>query len=63
MDLTLRSDQLLTSPAPSEPKVELRWRTEVAANRLTEVELDLLGPIFPELIAELMMTRGWTEAE
>ena len=55
-------EQLL-GHTPSEPEVELRWRTEIAANRLTEVELDLLCPIFPELIAELMMTRGWTEAE
>jgi hypothetical protein len=57
MDFALPSAQLLTSPAPCELKVELVWRTEIEPNELTEVELDLLGPILPELIAELMMTR------
>jgi hypothetical protein len=37
--------------------VELLWRSEIAADRLTEVELDLLGAILPELVAELMMIQ------
>jgi hypothetical protein len=63
MDFALPSDELLTSPALRDPIVELEWRTEIEADRLSEVELDLLAPILPELIGELMMTRDWTEAE
>lgn len=57
MELVLPADRLLTSCSPSEPKVELLWRSEIAADRLTEVELDLLGAILPELVAELMMIQ------
>lgn len=57
MDLVLPADPLLTSYVPSEPKVELLWRSEIEADRLTVVELELLGPILPELVAELMMIQ------
>jgi hypothetical protein len=56
MELALPT-QLLTSPAPAEPTVELLWRTEIEPDRLTDVELDLLSPILPELVAELMMIQ------
>jgi hypothetical protein len=57
MELVLPADRLLTSSPPSEPKVELLWRSEIEADRLTEVELELLGPILPELVADLMMIQ------
>ena len=60
MEFALPADQLLTSSGPAEPKVELLWRTDLETDRLTEVELDLLGPILPELVAELMMIQDET---
>jgi hypothetical protein len=55
VEFILPADRLLTTPAPTEPKVELLWRTEIEPDRLSEVEIDLLAPILPELVAELMM--------
>ena len=57
MELVLPTGRLLTSSSPSEPKVELLWRSEIEADQLTEVELELLSPILPELVAELMMIQ------
>jgi hypothetical protein len=57
MELVLPTHRLLTSSSPPERKVELLWRAEIEADLLTEVELELLGPILPELVAELMMIQ------
>jgi hypothetical protein len=57
MELVLPTHRLLTSSSPPEPKVELLWRSEIEADRLTEVELELMGPILPELVSELMMIQ------
>jgi hypothetical protein len=60
MELVLHTGRLLTSSSPSEPRVELLWRSEIEADQLTDVELELLGPILPELVAELMIIQDWT---
>lgn len=57
MEFLLPTGQLLASCSPSEPTVELSWRCEIEADRLAAVELDLLGPILPELVGELMMIQ------
>lgn len=58
MDIALLSDRLLTSSAPGKPEVELVWKREIETDRLCEVEMELLGSVLPELIAELMLTSG-----
>ena len=62
MDVTLPADALLTTSAPGEPQVELVWRGEIEPDRVSDAELELLAPILPELIAELMI-QGSTDAE
>lgn len=63
MDFALPADQLLTTPASNGLEVELSWRCKIEPARLTGVEIDLLMPVLPELISELMMTRDLTDGE
>lgn len=62
MGIALPADALLTTPAPGELQVEVTWRNGIEPDQVSDAELELLAPILPELIAELMI-QGSTDAE
>ena len=63
MELAIPSDQFLSSSAAGELEIDLKWKGKIEPHRVSEVELELLVPILPELIAELMLTDDSTDAE
>jgi hypothetical protein len=56
--MTSRSAALPALPGPFQsqpaPRVALSFRPGYAAERLSERELEALGPVLPELVAELL---------
>ncbi|MDE2294413.1 MAG: hypothetical protein KGL36_03030 [Gammaproteobacteria bacterium] len=63
MAIVLPADRLLTSPGPDALEVELHWKGGTEPDELSEVEVELLGSVLPELIAELMLMQGSTDRE
>ncbi len=63
MELAIPSDQFLSSSGAGKLEIDLVWKGKIEPDGVSEVELELLAPILPELIAELMLTDDLTDAE
>lgn len=64
MEYVVPKTELLESPVSATHKIELRWRKDIESDRLSDRELDVLCPVLPELVGELLqMSRDLNDKE